>query len=813
MAKKYALLIGVSEYGEGIPSLSAPPNDVVAMKQVLEDKTMGRFDDITELINPDLVTMQEKIQSLFMDREKNDLVLLYFSGHGITDDNNKLYLTTKGTSKNLFKATAVQGGFIQDVSKESYAKRQVIILDCCYSGAFADGWTAKSVGLDIKKELGAEGRVVLTSSSATQTSFQQENAELSLYTQYFIEGIKTGAADRDGDGKIFARELHNYAKAKVKEVKPNIEPAIILDKEGFNIIISQAPINDPELEFRKLVEKYVSNGEISSYRKEVLKNKQNEFCINNQRAEEIVNSVLEPFRKHLANIADYKKAYQEEVDKQYPNPLPHQLAEDLKDWGQQVLGLSDIEIQKVEQETIAEKKAESIHQESIDPTEVQVRLEQEESKNLHNKPELSEATQAEISTENVSNEPSTYSKAINVFDQLTHLEQLSGSVVSETIKNTVSAVSQQLDKSKKEIYKKRMNHYEQLFFRATRIDISVSDSSRRELKDIQRSLKLSDHDVEKIEQRITAQSIPNKKTWEKYSNKDHNWQCIRTIEGNLGEVNSVIINASETVIVSGGDDKAVNIWDANSGELLASLKGHSGWVTSVSISADNQILVSGSSDKKIRLWNPITGKNLKTLSGHSDWVNTVAISPNKNIIASSSNDKKIKLWRPDTGKIWRTLTGNSEYIRTIATDTNGHILVSSGNNKTIQVWDLIRETVLQTLAGHSGFVRTLALSSDGKVLASGSDDHTIKIWDLIHGNLIRTLTGHANSVRAVSVSDDGSVLVSGSDDHTIKIWDLKTGELLKTLTDHSASVTSVSISANGSLIVSGSNDQTIKVWM
>lgn len=205
MSKKIALLIGVSEYGEGIPPLSAPPHDVAAIKRVLEDSHLGDFDDLKTLINPDLVTMQTAILNLFKDAEKEDLVLLYFSGHGITDDDHKLYLTTYLTAKEHFEATAVPASFVQQQSKNSYAKRQVIILDCCYSGAFAEGWQTKSVGLDLKKELGAEGRVVLTASTATQTSFEQKDSLLSLYTKYLVEGIETGAADKDKNGRIYVR--------------------------------------------------------------------------------------------------------------------------------------------------------------------------------------------------------------------------------------------------------------------------------------------------------------------------------------------------------------------------------------------------------------------------------------------------------------------------------------------------------------------------------------------------------------------------------------------------------------------------------
>ncbi|MEO1673740.1 MAG: tetratricopeptide repeat protein, partial [Cyanobacteria bacterium J06631_2] len=78
-------------------------------------------------------------------------------------------------------------------------------------------------------------------------SFQQTDQELSLYTKYFVEGIETGAAEKKEQGKIYAVELHEYAKAKVQEAKPKQQPAIIIDREGYNIILSQVLINDPEL--------------------------------------------------------------------------------------------------------------------------------------------------------------------------------------------------------------------------------------------------------------------------------------------------------------------------------------------------------------------------------------------------------------------------------------------------------------------------------------------------------------------------------------------------------------------------------------
>ena len=94
-------------------------------------------------------------------------------------------------------------------------------------------------------QLGSEGRVVLTSSSSTQYSFEQQGSDLSLYTRYLIEGIETGAGDRDEDGKISVRELHEYATSKVQETAPNMTPKLITLKDlGFDLVLAKAKVTD-----------------------------------------------------------------------------------------------------------------------------------------------------------------------------------------------------------------------------------------------------------------------------------------------------------------------------------------------------------------------------------------------------------------------------------------------------------------------------------------------------------------------------------------------------------------------------------------
>jgi hypothetical protein len=236
---------------------------------------------------------------------------------------------------------------------------------------YAQGWRTKRVGVDIKKQLGAEGRVILTSSSATQTSFEQEGATLSLYTQYLVEGIETGAADTDNDGNIHVQELHAYAKAKVQAVKPNMIPNIILDREGYNIFLAYAPKN-PEAEYRKLVEQYAQNGELNELAFLVLKPIRKTFGLTDEKAEEIETEVLEPFQRMLANLESYKEEFAKAVEQKYP--LDEHILKILKDYQQDVLGLRDEDVASIELEIKSAKKAE-YQQRQRDETEKIAELE------------------------------------------------------------------------------------------------------------------------------------------------------------------------------------------------------------------------------------------------------------------------------------------------------------------------------------------------------------------------------------------------------------------------------------------------------
>ncbi|MBZ5555100.1 MAG: tetratricopeptide repeat protein [Acidobacteriia bacterium] len=245
---KSALIIANSQYEHtGLRQLTAPTQDAQALADVLADPTIGGF-EVRTLVNQRCAEVMHEIEKFYRSRTRDDLLPLYFSGHGLKDEDGKLYLAALNTDPQWLRSTAIPDHFVNEVMAGSRSKRQVLLLDCCYSGAFAKALLAKGeANVVLKDHFEGRGRVLLTASDAVQYSFESGIFESavessgSVFTQTLVEGLRSGEADQDGDGVVSLDELYDFVHDRVLDVTPHQRPMKWeLDVEG-EIIIARNP--------------------------------------------------------------------------------------------------------------------------------------------------------------------------------------------------------------------------------------------------------------------------------------------------------------------------------------------------------------------------------------------------------------------------------------------------------------------------------------------------------------------------------------------------------------------------------------------
>jgi WD40 repeat protein len=316
------------------------------------------------------------------------------------------------------------------------------------------------------------------------------------------------------------------------------------------------------------------------------------------------------------------------------------------------------------------------------------------------------------------------------------------------------------------------------------------------------------------------------------------WMCWsivsphRVIPASGGILSSALGTLDERlVIVSGGWDGTVRVWDLASGAPhVEPLRGHDVQVNSVALGTlgGRSVIVSGGWDGTLRVWDLASGATHGApLRGHEGEVSSVALGTldgQSVIVSGGRDDATVRLWdltlgaslgsplRPHEGGVWTVAFGTLD----------GHsVIVSGGMDGTVRVWDLASGAPHGApLRGHEGEVRSVVLGTlEGQpVIVSGGTDGTVRVWDLAsgvpHG---RPLRGHIGGVNTVALGDlDGRpVIVSGGWDRTLRVWDLASGaQHGEPLRGHEGGVRSAVLGTleGRPVIVSGGNDYTIRVW-
>ena len=251
---RFALLVATDRYEDpDISQLTAPRQDAEALARVLSHSMIGAFDAKT-LINAEAHIVRRNIEEFFSERKRDDTLLLYFSGHGMKDPEGHLHFIASDTHRKLLQSTGVAAAFVNDVMRRSRSRHQILIIDSCYSGAFAHGMLVRG---DAQVQVGeafshGRGRAVITASDAMQYAFEGDelkgSSPGSVFTRNLIRGLESGEADQDNDGWVSFDEMYDYLYERVTmEIPEQVPRKWVFDVEGDLIVARNANPREAEL--------------------------------------------------------------------------------------------------------------------------------------------------------------------------------------------------------------------------------------------------------------------------------------------------------------------------------------------------------------------------------------------------------------------------------------------------------------------------------------------------------------------------------------------------------------------------------------
>ena len=223
--KVYAVVVGISSYNH-MQALKYTDDDAYRMYAFLKSPEGGALTDnqINILIDEDAT--KEKImramKSTFAKAGENDLVLIYFSGHGLRG--SFLPIDFDGFQNKL------EHDEINEILESSPAKYKLVIADACHSGsllAMKSGET-RNILEDYYKSLSQAdaGTALIMSSKSDETSLESSGLRQGVFSHFLIRGLK-GEADLDNNKIVSIQELFDFVDENVRAYTMNRQSPLI----------------------------------------------------------------------------------------------------------------------------------------------------------------------------------------------------------------------------------------------------------------------------------------------------------------------------------------------------------------------------------------------------------------------------------------------------------------------------------------------------------------------------------------------------------------------------------------------------------
>ncbi|KAF8408343.1 hypothetical protein HHK36_007492 [Tetracentron sinense] len=293
--------------------------------------------------------------------------------------------------------------------------------------------------------------------------------------------------------------------------------------------------------------------------------------------------------------------------------------------------------------------------------------------------------------------------------------------------------------------------------------------------------------------------------------------CKRKIHAHEGGCASISFEYNSDILISGGQDRTIKMWDTNTGMLSRTLYGCLGSVLDLSITHDNKSVIAASSSNNLYVWDVGSGRVRHTLTGHTDKVCAVDVSKvSSRHVVSAAHDRTIKAWDLHKGYCVNTFISHSN-CNALCFSMDGQTICSGHVDGNLRLWDIKTGKLLSEVAAHSHAVTSICLSRSGNIVLTSGRDNLHNLFDMRSMEVCGTLRANGNRLASnwsrSCISADDNYVASGSADGSVYIWSRTKTDIVSTLKEHTAPVLCSSWSGLGKPLASADKNGIVCIWM